>query len=118
MLQRGADAAALQARDPLGGEHAGEDRVLGEVLEVAPAERGALEVDAGAARLVRARQRTVLDSLTALAEPVAEHPEALAHQIMATMDGLQLQWLRDPDGTDLVAMWTAAAEVLFAGLPV
>ncbi|WP_426505115.1 TetR family transcriptional regulator [Dactylosporangium sp. McL0621] len=63
-----------------------------------------------------ARQRTVLDSLAALAAPVCADPEALAHQIMATMDGLQLQWLRDPAGTDLVAMWRAAAERLFAGL--
>jgi AcrR family transcriptional regulator len=54
-----------------------------------------------------ARQRGVLDSLAQLAGP-------LARQIVATMDGLQLQWLREPAGTDLVAMWEAAAEVLFA----
>ncbi|MEU7867692.1 TetR/AcrR family transcriptional regulator [Dactylosporangium sp. NPDC049140] len=63
-----------------------------------------------------ARQRTVLESIAALAAPVCPAPEALAHQVMATMDGLQLQWLRDPAGTDLVAMWRAAAERLFAGL--
>jgi AcrR family transcriptional regulator len=63
-----------------------------------------------------ARQRTVLDSLATLAAPVCAEPEALARQIMATMDGLQLQWLRDPAGTDLVAMWQAAAGRLFAGL--
>ncbi|MGI5238195.1 TetR/AcrR family transcriptional regulator [Dactylosporangium sp. CA-139066] len=59
------------------------------------------------------RQRTVLESLTELARPVAARPEALARQIVATMDGLQLQWLRAPDETDLVAMWEAAAESLF-----
>jgi AcrR family transcriptional regulator len=53
------------------------------------------------------RQRSVLDSLARLAGP------ALARQIMATMDGLQLQWLRAPD-TDLVAMWQEAAQTLFA----
>jgi AcrR family transcriptional regulator len=58
------------------------------------------------------RQRTVLAAFAQLAEP----PEpALARQIMATMDGLQLQWLRDPAGTDLVAMWEEAASRLFAG---
>ncbi|WP_432991389.1 TetR/AcrR family transcriptional regulator [Dactylosporangium sp. CA-233914] len=63
-----------------------------------------------------ARQRTVLDSLATLAKPVCDRPEALARQIMAAMDGLQLQWLRDPAGTDLVAMWREAEATLFAGL--
>ncbi|GAB3855089.1 hypothetical protein GCM10027610_087680 [Dactylosporangium cerinum] len=48
VLQGRTDAAALQAVDPLDREDAGEQRVLGEVLEVAAAERAALEVDAGA----------------------------------------------------------------------
>ncbi|WP_433047260.1 TetR/AcrR family transcriptional regulator [Dactylosporangium sp. CS-033363] len=55
------------------------------------------------------RQRKVLGAFADLAEP------ALARQIMATMDGLQLQWLRDQAGTDLVAMWEEAARRLFAG---
>ncbi|MFG2043264.1 TetR/AcrR family transcriptional regulator [Dactylosporangium sp. NPDC048998] len=63
-----------------------------------------------------ARQRGVLDSLTTLAKPVSERPEVLARQIVATMDGLQLLWLRAPGDADLVAMWEEAAEVLFAGL--
>jgi hypothetical protein len=29
------------------------------------------------------------------------------------MDGLQIQWLRNPETTDLVQVWRAAAEVLF-----
>jgi hypothetical protein len=29
------------------------------------------------------------------------------------MDGLQIQWLRNPETTDLVQGWRAAAEVLF-----
>jgi AcrR family transcriptional regulator len=60
-----------------------------------------------------ARQQSVLDSLTTLAKPVSDRPEALARQVIATMDGLQLQWLRAPAGTDLVAMWDEAAERLF-----
>jgi len=46
VLERGADVPALQAVDPRGREHPGEQRVLGEVLEVPAAERAALEVDA------------------------------------------------------------------------
>lgn len=61
-----------------------------------------------------ARQERVLDGLTALAKPVTPRPEALARQVMATMDGLQLLWLRAPETADLVAMWDAAAERLFA----
>ncbi|MEV6932777.1 TetR/AcrR family transcriptional regulator [Dactylosporangium sp. NPDC051485] len=60
-----------------------------------------------------ARQQGVLDALATLAKGVSPRPETLARQIVATMDGLQLQWLRDPSGTDLVAMWTAAEKVLF-----
>ncbi|MFI5910723.1 TetR/AcrR family transcriptional regulator [Dactylosporangium sp. NPDC051541] len=59
-----------------------------------------------------ARQRDVLAALTERARLVSDRPGALARQIMATMDGLQLQWLRDP-ATDLVAMWAAAEESLF-----
>ncbi|GAB4057498.1 hypothetical protein GCM10028775_61060 [Catellatospora paridis] len=48
VLERRADAPALQAAHPLGGQHPGQQRVLGVVLEVAAAQRAALEVDAGA----------------------------------------------------------------------
>ena len=48
VLDRRADALALQALDERRAEHAGDERVLGEVLEVAPAQGGALDVDAGA----------------------------------------------------------------------
>jgi hypothetical protein len=34
---------------------------------------------------------------------------------MAMMDGLQIQWLRTPETTDLVQEWETAAEALFAG---
>jgi hypothetical protein len=30
------------------------------------------------------------------------------------MDGLQIQWLRNPEATDLVQEWETAAEALFA----
>jgi hypothetical protein len=47
VLERGTDALALDAVDHRRPENAGEQRVLGEVLEVAPAQRGTLDVDAG-----------------------------------------------------------------------
>ncbi|GGM61397.1 TetR/AcrR family transcriptional regulator [Dactylosporangium sucinum] len=60
-----------------------------------------------------ARQRTVLDALADAAEGACADPEALARLVMATMDGLQLVWLRDPGTYDLVAMWEEAAAALF-----
>ncbi|GAB3111429.1 hypothetical protein GCM10027055_12000 [Janibacter alkaliphilus] len=47
VLQRGADPFGLQPADPGGAERPGEQRVLGEVLEVAPAQRRALDVHPG-----------------------------------------------------------------------
>ena len=46
VLERGGDALRLHAADPRAGHLAGQQRVLGEVLEVAAAERRALEVRA------------------------------------------------------------------------
>jgi AcrR family transcriptional regulator len=60
------------------------------------------------------RQARVLETLTALAAGVSDRPESLARQVIALMDGLQIQWLRDPEGTDLVTEWEHAAELLFA----
>ncbi|WP_127507583.1 TetR/AcrR family transcriptional regulator [Actinoplanes solisilvae] len=59
-----------------------------------------------------ARQERTVAELTALAAPFPA-PGVLARQIVALMDGLQLQWLRDPSTVDLVAEWEAAAERLF-----
>ena len=42
-------------------------------------------------------------------------PGAAARQLIAMMDGLQIQWLRDLEATDLVQEWETAAEALFAG---
>ena len=36
----------------------------------------------------------------------------LARLVLAAMDGLQLRWLRDPDGVDLVQEWRAAAAAI------
>ncbi|MBC3841065.1 TetR/AcrR family transcriptional regulator [Streptacidiphilus sp. 4-A2] len=60
------------------------------------------------------RQQRAAAAFAALAADVSEQPETLALHIMATMDGLQLHWLRSPDSIDLVAEWETAAEALFA----
>jgi AcrR family transcriptional regulator len=62
------------------------------------------------------RQQRTLTGFAALAAGRAADPLSLAREVMAMMDGLQVQWLRDPEKTDLVAEWDAAARKLFAGL--
>jgi AcrR family transcriptional regulator len=61
-----------------------------------------------------ARQEHTLAMFTALATGVSDRPGSLARQVMALMDGLQIQWLRDPEGTDLVTEWEVVAAGLFA----
>lgn len=61
-----------------------------------------------------ARQEHAVDSFAALAKGQFNRPELLARQLVALMDGLQLQWLRAPETADLVRDWEAAAEVHFA----
>jgi AcrR family transcriptional regulator len=50
------------------------------------------------------RQATTLRGLAARA-PAGSDGEALAQLVMAMMDGLQLQWLRDPDEVDMVGLF-------------
>ncbi|WP_030442296.1 TetR/AcrR family transcriptional regulator [Actinoplanes subtropicus] len=63
-----------------------------------------------------ARQRRTLEALTAVLKERTPEPEALAVRIVAVMDGLQIQWLRNPGEIDLIAQWEASAAVLFAGV--
>ncbi|HEY0187732.1 MAG TPA: helix-turn-helix domain-containing protein [Cellulomonas sp.] len=57
------------------------------------------------------RQSRTLDGFARLA-PAGADATALARHLLALMDGLQLQWLRDP-AMDLVAAWAqVAAEAL------
>jgi len=60
------------------------------------------------------RQERATAAYAALAERLTDRPELLARQITAMMDGLQLQWLRNSQATDLVREWETAAETLFA----
>lgn len=63
-----------------------------------------------------ARQERVLARFTELAKGHTPDPEAMAWQSVSLMDGLQIQWLRAPQTTDLVEKWGQAAGVLFAHL--
>ncbi|MDQ0383150.1 TetR/AcrR family transcriptional regulator [Amycolatopsis thermophila] len=69
-----------------------------------------------AAAYFAARQRRVLAEFAAMVPGRVPEPESLARQVVAVMDGLQIQWLRDPEGTDLVAQWRTAAARLFTDL--
>ena len=60
------------------------------------------------------RQELAAAAYASLAEQLTDRPELLARQLMAMMDGLQIQWLRDPEATDLAEEWETAAETLFA----
>ncbi|GAA1394356.1 TetR/AcrR family transcriptional regulator [Catellatospora coxensis] len=60
-----------------------------------------------------ARQEHTLAVFAALAKDLSPEPHALARQLMAMMDGLQIQWLRSPQTNDLVQAWEDAAELLF-----
>lgn len=60
------------------------------------------------------RQELAAAAYATLAAQLTDRPDLLARQIMAMMDGLQIQWLRNPKATELVQEWENAAETLFA----
>jgi AcrR family transcriptional regulator len=51
------------------------------------------------------RQVDSVNALERLAPTDDNDPHGLAEQVIALMDGLQLQWLRSPDSFDLVEAW-------------
>jgi AcrR family transcriptional regulator len=59
------------------------------------------------------RQKQAIAAFTSLARDISDRPESLARHLVAMMDGLQVQWLRDTDAVDLVREWEVAAAVLF-----
>jgi AcrR family transcriptional regulator len=79
-------------------------------------EAESLAPDHPASRYLARRQERALSGFAALAAGRAPDPMSLARQVVALMDGLQIQWLRAPETTDLVAQWQAAAGKIFAGL--
>jgi AcrR family transcriptional regulator len=54
------------------------------------------------------------ERLRALLSTYYADADALAHDIIAAMDGAQLQWLRFPDSVDLVEAWNRQADAIFA----
>lgn len=59
------------------------------------------------------RHAATLASLANLVHWVVDDPAATARQITAIMNGLELQWLRENLGFDLVAAWEQAARKIF-----
>jgi AcrR family transcriptional regulator len=60
------------------------------------------------------RYEESFERLRALLGPHYADADALAHDVIAAMDGAQLQWLRFPGQVDLVTAWNRAADALFA----
>lgn len=60
------------------------------------------------------RYRDSVGVIAELLRPLYDDADALAADVIAAMDGAQLQWLRFPDEVDLFAVWTRAADALFA----
>ena len=58
-----------------------------------------------------AREEWALDlfAAAAVADGTADDPRVLAREVLAAMDGVQLRWLRDPEGLDLVQEWERMA---------
>jgi AcrR family transcriptional regulator len=77
-------------------------------------EAESLAPDHPACRYLARRQERALSGFAALAAGRVPDPMSLARQVVAIMDGLQIQWLRAPETVDLVAQWQAAAARIFA----
>ncbi|MEN1975345.1 MULTISPECIES: TetR/AcrR family transcriptional regulator [unclassified Cellulomonas] len=61
-----------------------------------------------------AREQWALDlfAAAAVADGTPEDPRVLAREVLAAMDGVQLRWLRDAEGLDLVQEWDRMASRL------
>jgi AcrR family transcriptional regulator len=57
----------------------------------------------------RDRDESTLAKFTRLLTGKVDEPRSGARQLLALMGGLEEQWLRDPEGMDLVAEWDRAA---------
>lgn len=62
----------------------------------------------------RKRAEWMVDTLFPLFAAEFARPRELASQLFAIMDGLQLNWLRDPGAFDLRRRWDAVADAIFA----
>lgn len=73
----------------------------------------ALSPDHPAHDFFGAREAATLDLFEQMIAPHAASPRSVARQAMALMIGLELQWLREDLGFDLVAEWDCAITTLF-----
>ncbi len=60
----------------------------------------------------RKRTATGVEAAASLLDPADGDPTLRARSILAVMDGLQLNWLSDPDNFDLNAQWAVVADAL------
>lgn len=65
----------------------------------------ALDSEHPAYALLKAREEKTLRVFTSFARHETENPEAVARLLLSMMDGLQLQWLRDPQSMDFAREW-------------
>lgn len=72
----------------------------------------AIDPDHPAAGYFVRRDRATLDWLALRLTPFSDHPTSLARHILATMLGLQQQWLQEGQGFDLPGEWRSALATL------
>jgi AcrR family transcriptional regulator len=59
-----------------------------------------------------ARQKEKLERLALRVAPFSADPQSTARRILATMSGLEQQWLSEGKGFDMLAEWGAALKIL------
>lgn len=70
----------------------------------------ALDVDHPGHDALCHREQRTLEMFAHFAHNAGDDdPKATARLVLSLMDGLQLQWLRDPDGVDLASEWRKIA---------
>lgn len=62
------------------------------------------------------REASVLAMYTQLVSPFVDDPESIARLLLSVMGGLELQWLRNAQGFDLVKEWNCAAALMLEPL--
>lgn len=61
------------------------------------------------------REQRAIKTFASARIPHGQNSASLARLMLAAMDGIQLRWLRDLDGIDLVAEWQAISRALIQG---
>jgi AcrR family transcriptional regulator len=64
----------------------------------------------------RLRESRVLELFAKLVAPYVEKPHSTARQLLALMQGLALQWLREDQTFDMLAEWVGAIRTVVPGL--